>query len=243
MRDEPSTYRMRADEVRALIRRLEPQPPPHASVAPYDDVAPTREREPPTLLYKRSRRRDEPETLRGLGTFTPHETTSAPSPAMDVAPDCTHECAVELPPDERRAPLRARVPASERVRTARRRSIAVGCVIVALLAIAPLLMALVRRTTGSDAPAAESELVRGGLPVEASARARVVTHATLPATQGGVDPVRRATELLMDGDSAGALSAFRTLSRAHPEHFALGHVVRSLEQRLRACAEDVAACR
>ncbi|MET0343262.1 MAG: hypothetical protein ABW252_19795 [Polyangiales bacterium] len=141
----------------------------------------------------------------------------------------------------------ARVSASERVRRARRRSLWLGCVIVALLAIAPLLMAIVRHTTGQVAPAPSADLVRDasakGASRAAVSRAPVVTDALDAATHSRMDLVRRATEQLLEGDSASALTAFRTLSRTHPEHLALGHVVRSLEQQLRACAQDVAACR
>ncbi len=107
---------------------------------------------------------------------------------------------------------------------------------MALIAFAPVLMAVVRRATGPDAPATVQELVRVSR----------VTQGLDPATQERADGVRRATELLMEGDSAGALSAFRALSRAHPEHLALGHVVHSLERELAACArgdDDGAACR
>ena len=273
-RDELSTHRMSVDEVRAFIRQFEPEPPPRvvadASDHELEALESSASPEPPTLLY-RGRRRvapravvPEPGTLLGWGAGawleTARELTRHPRGKPDArAASSTHaiERASLAPahgPCRAPAPCRAargaprRPSARLRVRVWRRRVRWAAGVLAALVLSAPLAMISLRSEVDATSEPITTDPTAPALP-EPALRARMnlpdgVTLSAEGATQQRMEDVRRATTLMMTGDSAGALAAFRALSRGWPEHPTLPRVVRLLEDELRACAaRGGAACR
>ena len=253
-RDELSTHRMSVDEVRAFIRQFEPEPPPQVTSddEELEPHASTASVEPPTLLYRGRRRASvgaavpEPKTVLGWGAGawleTARELTRHPRASPTTHASASVSAGVDVVRRDDLAPARCEsasrrlTSASHRVGLWRRRVRWAAGVLALLLLGAPLLM-LVRRDDVED--------LIGGLPAgvpadgarnEPGAATRDVTLGTEGATQQRMDDVRRATTLMMAGDSAGALEAFRALARAWPEHPTLPRVVRLLEDELRACA-------
>ena len=264
-RDEPSTHRMSVDEVRAFIRQFEPEPPPQVAFGPHDadedaDVEEVAsEREPPTLLYRGRRRTAariagcEPGTLLGLGAASWLETVRplTPGPRGPRAgssgsagrPDHT-VASVENVTTLRSLPAHRKALAARSVLLWRGRARWAAGALALLILTAPLLLFALRER---DDDASEPEATRPLAQPRLDARVGAAPGGTLGAegaTQERMDDVRRASALMMTGDSAGALEAFRVLSRAWPEHPALSRVVRLLEHELRACAaQGGAACR